>query len=112
MKAIPSTIKVEVATRHFKSALAYMSNSNCPLAQALKEKFPNSDPNVGSTMLNLTFNENGARHEYKIVSGWLSSEVCEDLAQETCNNFINTALQGHETPSFVVLLEKIGKNIY
>lgn len=103
MKEIQQTIEVKIETRHFKSALAYASNYNCPLAQALKEAFPESkyDLCVGSRSVNLTVNK--SKNCYKI-SGWYESAPNDFVAQNEVNDLINKALAGEETPTYNVTL--------
>lgn len=94
-------IVVTVSTRHFKAANNYMSNATCPLAMALREKFPGTFVNVGG----LTVGVDGANYR---IGNWVEQGFqTEDEAANHINDLIKSAKAGNETPDFNVNLELI-----
>lgn len=44
---------VKVTTKHFKRATSFLSNSHCPLAEAIRNVLPNADICVGGDNVNI-----------------------------------------------------------
>lgn len=70
-------MKIELHPRHFEDG-SYMSIFNCPIARALKEKFPayKEDIAVGDPSVDIT-----GINSHKIVGGYGFNLYSEDVAK-------------------------------
>lgn len=85
-------MKIEIGTEQFATAERFMSNTNCPLAVALKKLFPGEEIKVGATNVDVGSKTN------REFTGW--SENGHFAAK--VDYLIKCARLGDETPTFIV----------
>ncbi len=96
-------INVNVTTRHFKKAVHYSLTGKCPLAYALKLKFPKTEICVGGMTVDIYHNPAKATN-YRIYN-WLEATYTKNIV-EVCEQHINDAQMGLKVPTYYVQLKR------
>ena len=97
---MPRTLTVTVRTKHYAAAPKYMDIDSCPLAQALKEKFPDKGIVVGGVEVSVS------NKDYAIPQSWLPTDKDWGKWQDLINERIAKAKAGiKQTPVKVALTE-------
>lgn len=91
------TIKIE--TRHFKSATAFINHKSCPLAQAVKELFPEYADVICITPKGICFLK--PNPEYFPFSGWSENEETP-MNISLIDTYIKQANKGLDIRTFYV----------
>lgn len=93
------SITLKVSTKHFRKAISYGSTHQCPLAEALKEKFPNKKIAVGS----VTATIGGTSYTLK---GWIGRPAMSEyyIGHELGEKLIAKAQSGKRVKTYTVTL--------
>ena len=85
------TIEIKVTTKHFRESVGYASIVACPLALALKEKYPDTNIVVGGTSVDI------GKDTYRLSKNW-------DDGFENVVKAISRAKEGKRVSTFLVTL--------
>lgn len=86
---------IKIETRHFASATDFGDTHTCPLAMALREKFPTSHILVGGLTVDI---------DDKMNIGFVGWMERHDSPKELINSYILYAKEGRDVPTFEVEL--------
>ncbi len=98
-------LKIKVTTKHFREATQYVDVSNCPLARAIKDKFPNSKISICIGVATIDY------VDYELSFDWCSAQKIYGgkLKNLSINDMIDMAKNDESIvfPTKTLVLRKI-----
>lgn len=102
MKEIPDNFKLSIEERHFRESEEYNTPTGCPIALALKEKFPQLEVRVAITTATLsTLNTHG------LSEGIIMYSMIGKTSFKDINLLMSHAKEGIEINPLIVKFFKI-----